>query len=142
MKKLIPCVLMPWMLWAQTPNVVGPPPHLMKFVAPSYPWKAREIRMQGETTTELKVQSDGTVESANITMAHPFFRGPVQSALKQWRFEPTGQSCARKVTVRFRLDDCSHIKTDAYKETRVQADLSQLVVEVATCPDLMVTNTN
>ena len=141
MKRLIVCLVGFSALWAQIPNAVIPLPHVAKFVAPAYPWKAREIRMQGETTAELKVRADGTVESADITNAHPFFRTPVQSALNQWRFEPTGQPFVQKVTVRFRLDDCAHIQIDAYKETRVQADLPQLV-EIATCPDIIVTTNN
>jgi Gram-negative bacterial TonB protein C-terminal len=101
--------------------------------------------MQGETTTELEVRADGTVESVNVTMAHPVFRDYVEGALKQWEFEPTGKMFVQKVTVRFSLvDGCEDIHSigpDVYRETRVQARLPQLV-EVRTCPELIVINTD
>ena len=141
MTKLILCTLLFATVWAQTPS----PPHVTKFVAPAYPWKARAARMQGETTTELQVRADGSVESVNVTMAHAIFRDYVEAALKQWEFEPTGKTFVQKVTVRFSLvDGCDDIRSsgpDAYRETRVQARLPQLV-EVRTCPELIITNTD
>jgi hypothetical protein len=73
-------------------------------------------------------------------MAHPFFRDYVQSALKQWRFEPTGKPFIQRVSVRFWLDGCDD-KNFPSGETRVQADLPQLV-EVRTCLEVVVVNTN
>jgi len=137
MTKLIVCILIFATASAQTPIPSAPTPHVTKFVAPPYPWRAREIRMQGETTTELQVRADGTVESAKVTMAHPFFRHYVEAALKQWEFEPTGKMFAQKVTVRFSLGDCGHVHSsnpNAYRETRVEAQLPQLI-EVTTCTD-------
>ncbi|HEX7423395.1 MAG TPA: energy transducer TonB [Terriglobales bacterium] len=144
MTRLILCIFLFTTVWAQTPTPSAPSPHVTKFVAPAYPWRAREIRMQGETTTELQVRADGTVESANVTMAHPFFRDYVEAALRQWEFEPTGKTFAQKVTVRFSLGGCGNvhsINANAYKETRVQAQLPQLV-EVTTCTDLISIDVN
>jgi TonB family protein len=144
MTKLLLCIFLIATLWAQTLSPL-PSPHVARFVAPAYPWKARAARMQGETATELQVRADGTVQSANVTMAHPFFRDYVEAALKQWEFEPTGRTFVQKVTVRFSLvdgcDDLRSSRPDAYRETRVQARLPSLV-EVRTCPELIVTNTN
>jgi hypothetical protein len=100
--------------------------------------------MQGETTTELQVRADGTVESANVSMAHPFFRDYVEAALKQWEFEPTGKAFVQKVTLRFSLDGCDNVHSsnpNAYRETHVQAQLPQLV-EVTTCTDLISIDVN
>jgi hypothetical protein len=100
--------------------------------------------MQGETTTDLRVRADGTVESAEVTMAHPFFRGYVEAALKQWEFEPTGKTFIQTVNVRFSLGDCRHVHSsnaNAYRETHVEAHLPQLV-EVTTCTDPITVEVN
>jgi TonB family protein len=140
MKKLICFVLLNATVWAQTPTAISSMPHVSRFVAPAYPSKARTGRMQGETTSEVQVRTDGTVDSVNVTMAHPVFREYVQDALKQWKFEATGKTFAQTVTVRFWLDGCDD-KTFPVGETRVQADLPQLV-EVRTCAEPVITNTN
>src|SRR6266852_4182353 len=58
MTRVILCVFLFSTVWAQTPGQ-SPSLHVTKFVAPAYPWRAREARMQGETTTELQVRADG-----------------------------------------------------------------------------------
>ena len=144
MKQLMLFISLLSMTWAQPPDAIAPSPNVAKFVAPAYPWRARAARIQGETTTELHVRANGTVESVNVTMAHAIFRDYVEAALKQWEFEPTGKMFVQKVTVRFSLDGCDDIRSsisDLYRETRVQARLPQLV-EVRTCPELIITNTN
>jgi hypothetical protein len=144
MTKLIVCILLFATAWAQTPTPSAPSPHVTKFVAPPYPWRAREIRMQGETTTELQVRADGTVESAKVTLAHPFFRDYLEAALKQWEFEPTGKMFTQKVNVRFSLGDCRHVHSsnaNAYRETHVEAQLLQLI-EVTTCTDPIIIEVN
>ena len=136
MTRLISCVLLFGTVWAQTPS---PPPssnHVTKFVAPVYPSKARFSRVQGETTSIVQVRANGTVDSVNVTMAHPFFRECVQSALKQWEFEPTGKPFAQEITVRVWLGVCDD-KSFPIGETRVQADLPHLV-EVRTCGEVLV----
>jgi TonB family protein len=106
MTKLILCIFLFATVWAQTPSPSVSSHHVTKFVAPVYSSKARTSRVQGETTSEVQIRADGTVDSVNVTVAHPFFRDYVQSALKQWRFEPTGATFTEKITVRFWLDIC------------------------------------
>jgi TonB family protein len=130
MMRPILCIFLFATLWSQTPSPPVRSLHVTKFVAPAYSLKARTSRVQGETTSEVQIRADGTVDSVNVTKAHPFFREYVQSALKQWRFEPTGTTFTQEITVRFRLDVCD--KDFPAGETRVQADLPQLV-EVRTC---------
>jgi len=145
MKRLILCISLCATVGAQTPLSPVPTPHVTNFVAPAYPWKARVARIQGETTIELQVRADGSVESAKVTMAHPVFRDYVADALRQWEFEPTGKTFVQKVTVRFSLvDGCDNIRTSdpaPYRETRVKAHLPQLV-EVGTCLEPTTTNTD
>jgi TonB family protein len=140
MKRLTSCVLLFGTVWAQTPSSPVSLNHVTKFVAPVYPSKARFSRVQGEATSTIQVRADGTVDSVNVTMAHPFFREYVLSALKQWEFEPTGKPFAEKVTVRFWLDVCND-KSFPIGETRVQAKLPQLV-EVQTCGEVPVNYAN
>ena len=142
MKKAMLCFFLFGIALAQTPG--APSPHVTKFVAPAYPWKARVVRMQGETTSEIRVRADGTVESVNVTMAHPFFRDYVSVALKQWEFESNGKMFTQRVTVRFSLDDCHDVHSidaNAYRETHVQAQLPQLV-DVSMCAELITTDVN
>jgi len=145
MRKVILCIFLFATVWAQTPNPLAPSPHVTKFVAPAYPWQARKARIQGETTSEIQIRADGTVESVNVTMAHAIFRDYVQAALKQWEFGPTGKPFIQKVTVRFSLvDGCDDVRSsspDVYRETRVQARLPQLV-EVKTCLEPTIVETN
>jgi hypothetical protein len=97
--------------------------------------------MQGTTMSEIQVREDGTVGSIKVTMAHPFFRDYVQSALMQWKFAASSKPFVQKVTVRFWLEDCKSGKADARRETRVEAELPELV-EVRTCSELLVANVN
>jgi|SRR5450759_2673181 TonB family protein len=145
MKKVILCIFLFATVWAQTPASSAPSPRVTKFVAPAYPWKARKARIQGETKSEIQVRADGTVDAVNVTMAHPIFRDYVEAALKQWEFEPTGKTFAQKITVRFSLlDGCDDIRSsdpDVYRETRVQAQLPQLV-EVKSCLEPIIVEQN
>ena len=96
--------------------------------------------MQGTVTSEILVRADGTVDSVKVTTSSPIFRDYVETALKQWEFEPIGKAFAQVVIVRFSLvDGCDNIRSSdagAYRETRVQAHLPGLV-EVGTCPGLI-----
>jgi len=144
MKILFACLVCTTILFAESPTTATLSHHVVRVVAPAYPWLARKGRMQGETTTELRVGADGLVKTTNVTMAHPIFRDYVQSALKQWIFESDSQPFTQIVTVRFVLEDCHDVHStnpDAYKETTVSADLPRLL-EVKSCADIMVTTTD
>jgi Gram-negative bacterial TonB protein C-terminal len=96
--------------------------------------------LQGRTTSEIHVLADGTVGSVEVTAAHPFFREYVQSALKQWRFKPTGKSFVQPVSVGFWLDECDE-KHFPSLGTQLQAHFP-LLIEVRICLDAVVINTN
>lgn len=77
------------------------------FVAPTYPVAAWLARVQGTVVTEVVIQPDGKADSVKFISAHPMFREPVESALKQWSFQPISAATTLKVTIRFQLDaDC------------------------------------
>jgi TonB-like protein len=132
------------LLSAQTTSLATPSHRVARFVAPAYPWLARKVRIQGETISELRVQTDGVVETVNVITAHPMFQNYVQKALEQWIFESSSQPFMQIVKVHFVIADCRDIRSlnpDAYKETAVSADLPQFL-EVKTCGDIVVTTTN
>ena len=58
------------------------------FVAPAYPVTAWLARVQGTVVTEVIIKSDGKTDSVKFISAHPMFREPVETALKQWSFLP------------------------------------------------------
>jgi TonB family protein len=125
---------------AQMPTEVAGTPHVKKFVAPSYPSAARKNRMQGTTTTELHIRSDGTVDLVKVVMANAVFHDHVEAALRQWVFEPAKGPSDLKVTVSFKLD-CGEVHTERLAETHVQADLPDSV-EVRTCPEPVIDTVN
>ena len=108
------------------------------FVAPAYPVAAWLARVQGTVVTEVIIKSDGSADSVKFISAHPMFREPVETALKQWSFQPISTPTTLKITIRFQLDaDCpltgSQEPDKRYDpRTRVSADLPSNI-EVTTC---------
>jgi hypothetical protein len=79
-------------------------------------------------------------------IAHPVFQHYVETALKQWVFDPIPQPATLRVTVKFWLDNCGssapHQEApQLFGETLVQADLPDMV-EVGTCLKPVITNVN
>jgi TonB family protein len=62
---------------------------LKYFVAPAYPAPARKARKQGTVTAKLVVDTSGTVRVA-IESGGTAFSEQVVTALKKWRFVPSG----------------------------------------------------
>jgi TonB family protein len=118
----------------QTATSTTGTPHIKTFVAPAYPAVARKNRIQGATSSEIKVRTDGMVDSVRVTMAHPVFGAYVEKALQQWRFEPIPVATSLKVTVRFWLDGCEKVPAELVGETRVEANLPESV-DIRTCPE-------
>ena len=109
------------------------------FVAPAYPASAWLAHVEGVVVTEVTVKRDGTVQSVKVVSAHPMFREPVESAIRQWLFQPIlSEATALKVTTRFQLDaGCPLTGSNEpdkryYIPTRVSADLPSSI-EVSTC---------
>ena len=116
------------------------------FVAPVYPVAAWLARVQGTVVTEVMIKPDGTADSVKLISAHPMFREPVESALKQWSFQPISTATIQKITIRFQLDaNCPLTGSQEpdkryYVQTRVSADLPSRI-DVATCLPIMTINT-
>jgi hypothetical protein len=106
------------------------------FVAPVYPVAAWLARVQG--TVEVTIKTDGTADSVKFISVHPMFRESVETALKQWPFQPISKATILKITIRFQLDaDCPLTRSQEpdkrhYVQTRVSADLPSHV-DVSTC---------
>jgi TonB family protein len=116
------------------------------FVAPTYPVAAWLARVQGTVVTEVIIEPDGKPDSVKFISAHPMFREPVETALKQWSFNPISKATTLKVTIRFHLDsDCPLTGSQEpdkryYPRTRVSADLPSYI-DVTTCLPIPTMNT-
>ena len=53
------------------------------FCCATYPVAAWLARVQGSVVTEVIIEPDGKADSVKFISAHPMFREPVESALKQ-----------------------------------------------------------
>jgi periplasmic protein TonB len=60
-----------------------------KQVAPVYPAKARENRVQGIVILDVTIGTDGTVTDVNILRPIQELNDAAIAAVKQWRYEPT-----------------------------------------------------
>jgi hypothetical protein len=100
----------------------------------------------GPFPTETEAEPDGKADSVKFISAHPMFREPVQTALKQWSFQPISTATTLKVTIRFQLEaDCPLTGSQEpdkryYPRTRVSADLPSNI-EVTTCLPITTINT-
>ncbi|HVO76396.1 MAG TPA: energy transducer TonB [Candidatus Bathyarchaeia archaeon] len=66
------------------------PPQAVVKEPPSYPYKARELGVEGSVQVKMLVQKDGSVGDVKILDARPkgVFDEAVYQALAQWRFNP------------------------------------------------------
>jgi TonB family protein len=63
---------------------------MVTYVAPSYPQRALERRLQGWVDIEFTVRSDGTTTGVTVADAshETLFRREAVAAVEQWKFEP------------------------------------------------------
>jgi TonB family protein len=131
--------------FAQTADV-GFSVSVRHFVAPVYPVAAWLARVQGTVVTEVMIKPDGTVDSVKLISAHPMFREQVETALKQWSFQPISTATIQKITIQFQLDaNCPLTGSQEpdkryYVQTRVSVDLPSHI-DVATCLPIATINT-
>jgi len=103
-------------------------PVVTTFVAPAYPWAAKEQRIMGKTLTLITVNRDGAVTQAKTISAHPVFAEYVLDALKQWHFKPSRQERTLQITCLFELTTDKCQATDKItSETHVSAELPTVV---------------
>jgi len=83
-------------------------PKVTKKVPPEYPAEAvRKNISSGSVRAKLTIAADGKVAEVEVVEAEPkrvFDRAAVE-ALKEWRFEPSGDKQTHEVKLTFRNDD-------------------------------------
>ncbi len=86
-------------------------PQTIARVQPDYPYRAREMGIEGYVAVKFMVREDGSVGNINILKAQPQgrFEEVVRRSLVRWRFQPGqigGQNVASWVvtTIRFNLN--------------------------------------
>ncbi len=68
-------------------------------VCPYYPLAARQARVFGDVSAEVKINSDGLVESVKIILGHPLFREAVEMAARQWTFSNESKETSVRTVV-------------------------------------------
>jgi Gram-negative bacterial TonB protein C-terminal len=144
-KHVVAIVLLAIAACAQTGNSDAPT-SVRHFVAPAYPVTAWLARIQGTAVAEVAINADGAVDSVKVISAHPMFREPLETALKQWLFQ-TSAATTLRVTTRFQLDaDCPLTGSQEpnkryYVQTQVSADLPANI-DVKTCLPIITIDTS
>jgi|SRR5712671_1596315 len=76
----------------QTPTASGPPDSTtlvaIKTERATYPYEAREQKLQGEVVVKILVSEGGDVESAEIASGNPILGKSAVNAVKKWKFKP------------------------------------------------------
>lgn len=65
-----------------------PPPRLIKAVTPSYPYRARELGIEGTVIVEATTDYQGRVASTRILKSIPRLDQAAVKAIKKWIYEP------------------------------------------------------
>ena len=80
-------------------------------LAPAYPRRAKQARIEGWVTMEVLIRPDGTVSEAKVMEADPprLFNDAAITAMKRWKFRPkmvdgTPVSQRAKQTIEFKLE--------------------------------------
>ena len=80
-------------------------------IAPVYPRRAKQARIQGWVTLEVLIRPDGTVSNAKVMEADPprLFNDAAVTAMRRWKFRPKmvdGSPVAQraKQTIEFKLE--------------------------------------
>lgn len=64
------------------------PPKLIKTVTPSYPYRARELGIEGTVIVEATTDLQGRVTSTRILKSIPLLDQAAVKAIKKWAYEP------------------------------------------------------
>lgn len=83
-------------------------PTLLHRVEPEYPEAARAQHIQGPVVLDVQVLPNGDVGNVNVISGAPVLASAAVSAVKQWRYQPTGSSEKNverrtRLTIRFVL---------------------------------------
>ena len=72
---------------------------LLTFALPSYPPLARQLGIEGKSTSTIEIDSEGKVISVAKYSGHEAFESHVRDALKKWTFNAEDQSTARTLDI-------------------------------------------
>ena len=70
-------------------------------VTPQYPSLARSMRIQGNVRADVEVAPNGKVKSVDVKGGHPLLVQAAESALRQWKWEPTAHESHEIVELKF-----------------------------------------
>ena len=73
---------------------------LIKKVDPVYPELARKMNLTGTVKVEISIGADGTVNEVRTLGGNPVLVGPVEAAVKQWKYA-SGPSEIKKLEFKF-----------------------------------------
>jgi hypothetical protein len=76
-------------LRAQTPTTDQPA--VVAAVAPVFPAIARVAHVKDDVSTEVTIQSDGTVHATKSISGHPLLLKACEVAAKKWKFSPSSE---------------------------------------------------
>lgn len=83
---------------------------------PPYPPAARAVRATGEVEVEVKLNADGSVETATALGGHPLLRRAAEAAGKRARFEPVASGNSNNVILVYVfLNDSRSVSTPRHK---------------------------
>jgi len=75
---------------------------LRKYVKPSVPEIAHKMQLKGTVKLEATVSSSGRVTGVRPLGGHPILVQAASFAVKDWVFEPNGQTSTTLVTLEFK----------------------------------------
>ena len=70
-------------------------------VVPQYPGLARSLNLQGIVRAEVLVGPNGKVKYVDVKGGNPVLADAAQSALRQWKWEPSAHETHESVELRF-----------------------------------------
>jgi len=77
------------------------PRKVTKRVTPVYPLLAQQGRLTGTVKLNLVVSPDGSVKSLRTVGGNPVLVTAAESAVKQWKYEPSKKETSETVAVKF-----------------------------------------
>ena len=79
--------------------------HPIEQPQPVYPQRALEAEKEGTVRMRITIGPDGSVIDAVVVSAHPsgWFESAALSAVKRWRYQPSGRTIATDVEIEFKM---------------------------------------
>jgi TonB family protein len=72
-------------------------------IEPSYPERARPLKLAGKVRVEVIVSPDGSIKNTRVVGGSPLLVDASLEAIKQWKFEPGPKETVEKIEFLFQL---------------------------------------